>query len=226
MSAKRNARCGVPLMVLALALTVVAGATDVAAFTRLGGCVRERDDRQPDVARPCRRACVWTARGALVVAFAGYVAGVALGSRIGVRSGGDALWSASVTVILLIELIVYGGLTVGWELTGGSPGGTGQLVLLAAATVAMGLQAAAVRDLGRSLSTTYLTGTLTAAVASLVTGGNSRDNRLNIGVLIAHASGATAAGGLILSVPAALPALPVAILSGVITTVMTVGTRE
>jgi uncharacterized membrane protein len=37
MSANRNAQRGVPLLVLALALTVVAGATDVAAFTRLGG---------------------------------------------------------------------------------------------------------------------------------------------------------------------------------------------
>jgi uncharacterized membrane protein YoaK (UPF0700 family) len=37
----------------------------------------------------------------------------------------------------------------------------------------MGLQAAAVRSTGTSLSTTYLTGTLTTTVAGLVTGGRA-----------------------------------------------------
>jgi uncharacterized membrane protein YoaK (UPF0700 family) len=225
MSANRNAQRGVPLLVLALALTVVAGATDVAAFTRLGGVFASVMTGNLTLLGLAAARASGQLAVHLGVAFAGDVAGVALGSRIGLRSGGNALWPASVTVILLIELIMYGALTVGWEATGSSPGGTGQFVLLAAATVAMGLQAAAVRHLNMSLSTTYLTGTLTAAVASLVTGGNSRDNRLNIGVLIAHASGAAAAGGLILSVPAVLPALPVAVLTGVITTVITVGTR-
>jgi uncharacterized membrane protein YoaK (UPF0700 family) len=162
------------------------------------------------------------------VAFAGYIAGAALGSRIGGRSHGeDVLWPAPVTATLLIELLAFAGFTVGWELTGSHPAGAGQLGLLAVAALVMGLQSAAMRSVGTTLSTTYLTGTLTSAVASMVTRGQpSQRNRLNVAVLVAAATGAAAGGVLLATLPATLPILPMSALAGVITIVMTVGTHQ
>ena len=152
----------------------------------------------------------------ILVALAGYIVGVAHGTRAGQWSSRGALRATSVTVVLLLELVAYAGLAVGWELTGSSPGGGVQFALLADATFAMGLQATALRRFDATLSTTYLTGTLTASIASLITTRNGRQNRLNISVLIAHAAGATAAGLLLLTAPAAVPALPLATLLAVV----------
>jgi hypothetical protein len=73
-----------------------------------------------------------------------------------------------VSVTLVAEFCVLAAFSVGWELTGGRPGSTAQVLLIAALAVAMGIQSAAVRQLG-GMSTTYLTGTLTAVVTELVT---------------------------------------------------------
>jgi len=114
---------------------------------------------------------------------------------------------------------------VGWEATGGRPAGAWQLALLAIAALAMGLQSAAMRNVGTALSTTYLTGTLTSVVAALVTRGQpNRRNGLSVAVLVAAATGAAAGGALLTVLPAALPALPMTALAAVIAVAITVGT--
>ena len=101
------------------------------------------------------------------VAFAGYIAGAALGSRIGGRSR-RGLWPAPVTATLAVELLALAGFTMGWE-----------------------LQGATMRHVGTTLSTTYLTGTLTGAVACLTSRKQPlRHTRLNVTVLVALAAGA------------------------------------
>ena len=70
----------------------------------------------------------------------------------------------------------------------------------------MGIQSAAVRQLG-GMSTTYLTGTLTAVVADLVTRDRAPGFARSLGVLAAIVAGA-AAGGLVAEhAPAWLPAV-------------------
>ncbi len=110
------------------------------------------------------------------------------------------------TVTLAAEFCVLSGFSVGWELTGGSPGGAARLLLIAALAVAMGIQSAAVRELG-GMSTTYLTGTLTALITDLVTRDRRPGFARSLGVLIAIVSGAVAGGLVAEHAPGWLPAI-------------------
>lgn len=105
-----------------------------------------------------------------------------------------AVYTATVTLArripparcLVAELAALCTLCGGWVITGHDPHGTTQLPLLALATIATGLQAAALRD--ADTPTTYLTGTLTRLAqgrARLATDGPP---------LIAVPAGAAAAG--------------------------------
>jgi uncharacterized membrane protein YoaK (UPF0700 family) len=138
-------------------------------------------------------------------ALAGYSVGVLIGAPIATRraSGGET-WPLSVTVTLGAEFCVLAGFSAGWELTGGSPGSTARLLLIAALAVAMGIQSAAVRELG-GMSTTYLTGTLTAVITELATRDRSPGFARSLGVLTAVVSGAVAGGLVAEHAPAWLP---------------------
>jgi uncharacterized membrane protein YoaK (UPF0700 family) len=197
------------ITVLAVTLTLAAGATDVASFTRLGDVF----------------ATVMTGNlvllglaigrsGALathaVVAFGGYMLGVAAGARL-VPAGQahEGPWHRALPTALLVELVLLVGFTVGWELTGAAPRGAAQLVLLAVAATAMGTQSAAARGFGARVSTTYLTGTLTGVVAAWVTPGRRATMEWReASLLIAVAAGAAAGGLVIANAPAGLPAIP------------------
>jgi uncharacterized membrane protein YoaK (UPF0700 family) len=213
-------RRNVPLTVLAVALTFGAGAMDVASFTRLGGVFSSVMTGNLVLlglaaARPSGELAVHTA-----LAFAGYVTGAALGTWIaGSPRPHEQTWPVAVTLTLVVELVVMGAFGAGWELAHARPTGGPQLALLALATLGMGLQSAAVRGLGTtvSTSTTYLTGTLTGVVASLVAKQQTRhlDHR-GVAVLTAMAVGAAVGGVLILTIPAVLPVLPLATLTVVI----------
>lgn len=228
MSGNRHPQRGVPLIVLAAALAFASGAMDVASFTQLGQVFCSVMTGNLVLLGLAAARVSGDVAAHTAVAFAGYIAGAALGSRMGGRpQGEDVLWPAPVTATLLVELLAFAGFTVGWELTDSHPAGAGQLGLLAIAALAMGLQSAAMRSVGATLSTTYLTGTFTSAVASMVTRGQpSQRNRVNVAVLVAAAAGAAAGGVLLATLPATLPILPVSALTGVITIVMTVGTHQ
>jgi uncharacterized membrane protein YoaK (UPF0700 family) len=163
-----------------------------------------------------------------LVSIAGYITGVAGGTRIahGFRVAGTAADSGAdegrasglpghVGWALLAELILLCGLTVGWEIDGASPAGWAQFCLLAVAATAMGVQASAVKYMGLSeVSTTYLTGTLTGLVSSLVSPKQATQYRARrFGVLIGLATGAALSGLLIATAADAAPALPLAALA-------------
>jgi uncharacterized membrane protein YoaK (UPF0700 family) len=93
---------------------------------------------------------------------------------------------------------------VGWELTSGRPSGLAQRLLLAAAGVAMGIQAATVRQLGE-ISTTYLTGTLTGMISALATGRTPDGLRRSLGIFVALATGAILSALITTYQPALLP---------------------
>src|SRR6516225_9201272 len=132
-------------------------------------------------------------------ALAGYSVGVLIGAPIATRraSGGET-WPLSVTVTLVAEFCVLAGFSAGWELTGGSPGSTAELLLIAALAVAMGIQSAAVRDLG---------GTLTAVITELATRDRKPGLARSIGVLAAIVFGAVAGGLVAEHAPPWLPAV-------------------
>jgi uncharacterized membrane protein YoaK (UPF0700 family) len=217
-----DARSGpkVPLTVLAAALTVGAGAMDVASFTQLGGVFSSVMTGNLVLLGLAAAQLSGELAAHTALAFAGYVAGAALGTWIaGPPRAREHTWPVAVTQTLVVELAVMGVFSAGWVLTHAQPTGGPQLALLAVAALGMGLQSAAVRRLGTTLSTTYLTGTLTGVVASIVLRRRSADiDHRGVAVLVAVAVGAAAGGVLLLVAPAIFPVLPLATLSVVIAT--------
>lgn len=206
-----------PALVAAV-LTFGTGALDVATLTHLGGVfasVMTGNFALTGLALSRSDGALLTHT---TVGLAGYVIGVAVGSRItGARGSTAPLWPRSVTVTLAVQLGVLIGLAVGWELTGGAPSGIAQLALLSAAAAAMGLQGAAMRGLGVTVTTTYLTGTLTGVIAALTGSSRTRTDRAAIAALTAAVGGAAGAGLVLATAPAALPLLVLIPVAAVLT---------
>ena len=211
------------LTVIAIALTFGSGAADVASFTRLGNVF---------TSVMTGNIVLWglaVARGSLTLAshtavsIGGYIAGVAAGTWIahgvkepdaGSGSGEAGVLPAHVIWVLLAELTLLAGFTAGWEVSGASPAGWAQFSLLATLAAAMGVQSSGVKDMGLTeVSTTYLTGTLTGLVSSLVSPGQDTPHGLRrFGVLIGLVAGASLCGLLVATAADAVPALPLAAL--------------
>ena len=190
---------------LVVVLTLTTGAVDVTSFLALGSVfssVITGDLVLLGVAAGTGRAELAVHSG---VALAGYVAGVMAGAPLaGRRHHAAGTWPPSVTITLAVELVILAAFSVGWELAGTHPSGAGQLALVAVLAAAMGVQAAAVRRLGQ-MSTTYLTSTLTALIAGLVTGGKPDGMARSMGVLATLIIGAIAASILLEQARAWLP---------------------
>jgi len=201
---------------LLVLLTLTTGAVDASCFLHLGNVFSSVITGNLVLLG----VAVATQSGSLAIhsgtALAGYAAGVLIGAPIATRrrSGGET-WPPSVTATLVAEFCVLAGFSVGWELTGGSPGGTARLLLIAGLAMAMGIQSAAVRELG-GMSTTYLTGTLTAVITELATRDRKPGLARSVGVLVAIVSGAVAGGLVAGHAPAWLPAVILAPLAGVV----------
>jgi uncharacterized membrane protein YoaK (UPF0700 family) len=192
---------------LLVLLTLTTGAVDASCFLHLGNVfssVITGNLVLLGLSAATLRATLAVHSG---VALAGFSAGVLTGAPIAARRApGEGPWPPSVTVTLLAEFAVLAAFSAGWETAGPHPGGSAQLLLIAGLAGAMGIQSAAVRQLG-GMSTTYLTGTLTAVVADLVTRHREPGLACSIGVLAAIVSGA-AIGGLVTErAPAWLPAV-------------------
>jgi uncharacterized membrane protein YoaK (UPF0700 family) len=102
-------------------------------------------------------------------ALAGFILGVALGATIVERGPEQAAWTPAVTAALGLELVILLTFAAGWLLDGPEPSGVPVYILIALSALAMGVQSAAVRRLEvAEVSTTYVTGTLTALTARMV----------------------------------------------------------
>ena len=206
---------------LVVLLTATTGAVDATAFLHLGHVFSSvvtgtlvllgvaAGARDPVLAENCG------------VALASYVAGVVIGAPLSARRTGRWLegwrgrhphaataereiWPSWLTVALALEFCVLVVFCVGWELSGGHPAGAGQLMLLANAGIAMGIQSATVRHLGE-ISTTYLTGTLTGVIAGLVTGRKPNGLGRSLGIFAAVVVGAFSSAIVTTYLPALLP---------------------
>lgn len=217
------------MTVIAVLLTFGSGAMDVTSFTRLGGVFASVMTGNIVVfGLSLARGSVSLASHTLT-AVAGYVLGVVVGTRVawfhGRRSPGrtsDSPWPPHVTMAFLLEFLLIAGVATGWEITSGKPAGGTQFVMLALAACAMGIQSAAVMDMGlKEVSTTFLTGTLTGLVGSLAARDGRRVGLRRPGVLFGLASGAILAGVLVAYVPDLTPALPL----GAVATVIVLGSR-
>lgn len=201
---------------LVVLLTVTTGVVDAASFLGLGSVfssVITGNLVLLGISAGIRSSALAVHSG---VALGGYSVGVLAGAPIAARrSGQDGTWPASVTVTLSVELFLLSLTCVGWELAQPRPGGPGQLLLVAALAACMGMQAAAVRQLGQ-MSTTYLTSTLTGLLAGLATRTRPAGLARSVGVLAAIVVGAVIGGVVVKLAPAWLPAAMLAPLGMVI----------
>jgi uncharacterized membrane protein YoaK (UPF0700 family) len=205
---------------IAALLTFASGASDVASFTRLGNVFTSvMTGNMVVFGLSLARGSASLAAHTLV-AVAGYVAGVLVGTRIAWhRADGSAGrrpaspadegdWPPRTTLALLTELALLAGVLIGWELTGAQPAGAAQFVILVLAACAMGIQSATVNYMGlSSVSTTFLTGTLTGMVSAIA----RRDSQIGLrrpAVLGGLVAGALLAGVLVANAPAGVPLLP------------------
>jgi uncharacterized membrane protein YoaK (UPF0700 family) len=214
------------LTLIAIALTFGSGATDVASFTRLGGVFSSVMTGNIVLAGLAVAQRSLSLASHTVVSIAGYIAGVAGGTWLAHSfkavsqdkpdddENRARVLPGHVNWALFTELILLAGFTVGWEITGADPAGWAQFCLLAVASAAMGVQASAVNEMGLThVSTTFLTGTLTGLVSSLVSPGKETEHGVRrFGVLIGLAAGAGLCGLLVATAADAVPALPLAAL--------------
>ena len=202
---------------VAAVLTFGTGALDVIALTHLGGVfasVMTGNFALTGLALAHSDGALLTHTA---VGLVGYVLGVAAGTRItGRHQPGEALWPRSVTAALAVQFGVLFSLAVGWEAAGAAPTGAAQLVLLAAAAADMGLQSAAMRGLGVTVTTTYLTGTLTGLIAAFAGSLRARSEPAAVAALIAIVGGAACAGLVLATAPAAVPLLMLAPVAAVL----------
>jgi uncharacterized membrane protein YoaK (UPF0700 family) len=213
--------------VLATAFTFGAASLDIGAFTRLGGVfasVMTGNLVLIGLAAARASAALAIHTG---VAFAAYCGGVVLSVRIvGHPRTTGPIWPSVVSMMLVLEFTVLAAFAVGWELTGGRPAGAVQLLLLAAAALAMGIQSATMRRLPVNISTTYLTGTLIGVIIALTPArpahpnpsdyNKSVANWRGLAVLSTAVAGAVGGGILLFVFPAALPGLPLLAIASVI----------
>jgi uncharacterized membrane protein YoaK (UPF0700 family) len=149
-----------------------------------------------------------------IMAVAGYVAGVAAGSRLRqfaearlpsrapgpvtpgavtsgiVASGPRAAWPPSSTLVLAVESAMLVALNVAWIGYGADPPAAATDLMLTAAALALGLQGAAARGIAGNPSTTYMTGALTTLIEALSTGGRRAADLASVTGLIALVVGA------------------------------------
>jgi uncharacterized membrane protein YoaK (UPF0700 family) len=216
------------LTLIAIALTFGSGANDVASFTRLGDVFTSVMTGNIVLLGLSLAERSVSLASHTVVSIAGYIAGVAGGTWVshgfkvhGGRPADEEDDQARVSVLpghvswaLFAELVLLAGFAAGWEVTGSRPAGWAQFVLLAVLAAAMGVQASAVNEMGMAnVSTTFLTGTLTGLVSSLVSPGQDTPHGLRrFGVLIGLAAGAGLCGLLLATAAAVVPVLPLAAL--------------
>ncbi len=201
----RFSRPGVARDSLLVLLTLTTGAVDASCFLHLGhvfSSVITGNLVLLAIAAAAQQSSLALHSG---MALVGYCAGVLIAAPVAAkRTDDEVVWPPSVTAILLAELGVLAIFSAGWEITGGRPGSDAQLPLIAVLAVGMGMQSTAVRNLG-GMSTTYLTGTLTAVVAGLVTRDRPPGFARSVGVLAAIVPGAVAGSLAAQHAPAWLP---------------------
>jgi uncharacterized membrane protein YoaK (UPF0700 family) len=201
-------------LVILLALTT--GAMDATAFERLGNAFASVITGNLVLlgvggARGDGRLALFSG-----CALAGYAVGVLASAPRGHEEDGQRyVWPRASTVALIADLVLLVAVSVGWELSGGRPGRTAQLVLLAVAAAAMGVQSTAIRRLG-PMSTTYLTSTFIGVFEAIAARRWSSDESRSVAILTVAVAGAATATALILHAPRVLPAIVLAPLAIVI----------
>ena len=203
---------------LVVVLTFVTGSADAMGFLALGGAFSSvmtgnmvlfgLSAGRADAGLAVTSGC----------AILGFAFGVLVGARIaGAARSGDPVWPRRVTWALLVELAVFGGYAVAWELTAGDRSSTAELALLVVSATALGMQSSAIQRFGVSgLSSTYLTGTLTSLIGDVAARSRWPALRPRVQVLLALMTGAAVGAVVTAALPRLAPGLLLLPLAGVV----------
>lgn len=203
---------------LVVLLAALSGATDAIGLIALGGSftsVMTGNMVLVGVAIGSKDA---SALGITLTAIGGYVLGVFIGGRVaGEPRPTDTPWPPAVTRALLVELAAFAVFAIAWWALSGAPPDAWLAPLLALNAVALGVQSSAIIRFGVSgLSTTYMTGTLTAVITRLA----ARHPLNSIGrsgaVLAGLICGAAAGAVVDVGAPMAVPALQLGLIGTVL----------
>ncbi|HEX4224933.1 MAG TPA: YoaK family protein [Pseudonocardiaceae bacterium] len=193
---------------LLVALAAGSGATDAFSFVALGHVFTSVITGNLVLVGVSIGALSFTDVLDIAIAVACYLLATAAAARfLHDRVPADTVWTTALTRMLVAEAVVQAVVLALWVVA------PIRLLLIGLCAVAMGAQSATVRAVpGTGLSTTYLTGTLTALVASLATGRRGSVGRAaGIGVLVTLVLGAIAESALLRVLPVVAPALPLVV---------------
>lgn len=199
-------------------LAALSGATDAIGLIALGGSftsVMTGNMVLVGVAIGSKDA---SALGLTLVAIGGYVLGVFVGARVaGEPRPDDSPWPAAVTRALLVEFAAFVVFAIAWWALSGAPPEAWLAPLLALNAVALGVQSSAIIRFGVSgLSTTYMTGTLTAVITRLAARHPLNSVGRSGAVLAGLIAGAAAGGVVYVAAPLAVPALQLGLIGTVV----------
>jgi uncharacterized membrane protein YoaK (UPF0700 family) len=176
--------------VLVVVLALTAGALDAVTFLRLGHVFSSVITGNVVLLGVAATQGDGASARNAGLALAGYAAGaLACGLIVGTQARGQPAWPRRVTAALAAELVVLLAFSGAWLAAGAHPAGAARLVLLALGAAAMGMQSTAVRRLG-SMSSTYMTSTLTGLLAGIATRSPPAGWPRSTGAILAIAAGA------------------------------------
>jgi uncharacterized membrane protein YoaK (UPF0700 family) len=195
---------------LALVLLAVnSGATDAIGIVSLGGAFTSVMTGNMVLLglSATRGDASLTLRSGLALVM--FMTGAFVGARIaGTPRGTDEAWPRTVIAALWVQLAGEAAFAGVWWGASGHPASAVQPVLLGISAVNLGIQSSAIMRFGVSgLSTTYLTGTLTALVATLARGEHPRNVIPSAQILCGLVGGAALAATLAAHAALAVPAL-------------------
>jgi uncharacterized membrane protein YoaK (UPF0700 family) len=201
---------------LLIALTFAAGAVDAVLFLRLDVFTAVMTGNIVLLGLAIGQGAFRNALRSLI-ALAAYAGGVLAAARLVGATPHDSVWPAHVTRAFAIEWVLHAVFLLGWIATDTRPDGLAAASLIAVSGVAMGIQAATARTLAPSMSTTYVTGTLTALLSELsALGALGPDSRRRVAIVLALGLGAVCSALVLVSAAMLAPALPVVVLGAVV----------
>ncbi|WP_460463052.1 YoaK family protein, partial [Arthrobacter pigmenti] len=162
-----------PVQVLVIFLTLGTGALDAIAILALGEAFASV--MTGNLVLAGLAAGTWSSEllAHIGSAILGYIAGGAVGSfsvnKLR-RQREHSIWPPRVTAVLSAQFLLILALALWWFVGDGDfSTSSAQVTVLFMAASAMGMQSAAIRAIGVTVSTTYMTGALTTLVESVVT---------------------------------------------------------
>ena len=201
---------------LLVALTFAAGAVDAVVFLRLDVFTAVMTGNIVLLGLAIGQGAFRNALRSLV-ALAAYAGGVLAGARLVGATPRDSIWPAHATRALAVEWVLHATFLAGWILTDARPDGLAAASLIAVSGVAMGIQAATARTLAPTMSTTYVTGTLTALLSELsALGALGPDARRRAAIVVALGLGAVCGALVLVSASVLAPAVPVLAIGAVV----------